>query len=108
MRAIPLKMRQDLEDLPRMKYCTLKPLEGVYGACSGRVEWHHVWTYAGRQINETWAILSACHQHHEMVKEQKAIRMAFETASLLLAGDELAKYPKKEWAQIKKSLGMKV
>ncbi len=103
-------MRVELEALPRMKRCTLAPVQDLYGACSGRLthpEWHHVWTYAGQQINEPWAIVGACSRHHEMVKADRAVKMAFEAASLLLATEEdLARYPRKDWDQIKKSLGI--
>jgi len=34
------------------------------GGCGGRIEWHHVFIYAGRQLNEKWAIVPACHDHH--------------------------------------------
>ncbi len=103
-------MRQELEKLPRMRICTLAPLQDVYGACEGRKqhpEWHHVWKYAGKQINELWAILAGCSRHHAMASNP-AIQEAFETASLMLATKEdLAAYPRKDWMQIKKSLGMK-
>ncbi|MDE2022434.1 MAG: hypothetical protein KGI71_06000 [Patescibacteria group bacterium] len=110
MRPIPAPMRAKLEQQPRMKRCALASAQDLYGMCSGRLthpEWHHVWTYAGQQINEPWAIVGACSRHHEMVKSDRAVRMAFEAASLLLATEEdLAKYPRKNWKQIKKSLGI--
>ncbi len=103
-------MRAELEQQSRMKRCTLAPVQDLYGACSGRLanpEWHHVFTYAGQQINEPWAIVGACSRHHEMVKTDRAVKMAFEAASLMLATDEdLARYPRKDWNQIKKSLGL--
>lgn len=91
----------------RMKRCSIWHLVALYGPCSGRTEWHHVWTYAGKQINEVWAIVGACHRHHEMVKEDPAVRMAFESCSLALAAPEdLLAYPKKHWSQIKATLGI--
>lgn len=90
-----------------MKRCTLATVQDMYGECSGRVEWHHVWIYAGNQIQEPWAILAGCHHHHEQVKKDRAIKAAFEAASLSLATPEdLARYPRKDWAQIRKSLGL--
>ena len=109
MRPIPLPLRQQLEKEPRMKRCMLAGYEKLYGRCSeGRPEFHHVWIYAGRQINEKWAILPACHLHHREVGSDKAIKQAFETASLMIANEEdLAKYPKKDWDQLKIMLGIK-
>ena len=110
MRPIPPALKGMLEQQPRMKRCALGPVQDLYSACSGRLtrpEWHHVWTYAGQQINEPWAIVGACSRHHEMVKTDRAVKMAFEAASLLLATEEdLARYPRKDWDQIKKSLGI--
>lgn len=102
-------MREEIAGLPRMKKCMLSGMSRLYGRCdTGKPDWHHVWTYAGRQINEPWAILPACRYHHAFVSIQPAIRDAFEHASLLIATDEeLERYPKKPWAQIKRSLGIK-
>lgn len=104
-------MRAELENMPRMKRCALAPVQGIYGLCSGRIrnpEWHHVFQYAGKQISETWAIVAGCTYHHGMVTKDRAIKMAFEAASLMEATEEdLAKYPRKDWAQIKKTLGIK-
>lgn len=109
MRPIPPKMRAEIEKDPRMKRCTLSGADQFYGRCdTGRPEWHHVWIYAGRQINEPWAIMPACHAHHAMVTQDKAIRMAFEAGSLLIATEaQLAEYPRKDWVQIKRTLGLK-
>lgn len=107
MRPIPSKMREELAGLPRMRECAIAPVQHVYGACHGRVEWHHVWQYGGKQINELWAILGGCSRHHAMVQSDSAVRMAFEAASLLLAtSEDLAGYPRKKWDEIKKSLGL--
>ena len=110
MRPIPPAMRAELEQQPRMKRCELSVLQDVYERCEGRTmhpEWHHPWIYAGKQINEPWAIVAACSKHHKMVDSDRAVKMAFEAASLMLATDEdLARYPRKDWDQIKKSLGI--
>ena len=33
--------------------------------CSGRIQWHHAVTYAGRRIKDRWAILPVCEWHHD-------------------------------------------
>lgn len=107
MRPIPPSMRAKLEVLPRMKRCEVDLLQDVYGECSRRIEWHHVWIYAGQQINEIWAIVGGCTTHHAMASDP-AIKALFETASLSYATEaNLSKYPRKDWAQIRKSLGLK-
>ena len=107
MRPILPKLRSQLDALPRMHKCELAPMQRLYGRCSGRIQWHHVWIYAGRQINELWAIVGACEGHHEEVKKDAAIRQYFESASLSYATDaDLAEYPKKDWLGIKRMLGL--
>lgn len=100
MRGIPAKLRKLLENMPRMKICEARYRD--QGACVGRIQWHHVWEYAGRQINEHWAILGACEYHHFRVKTSRHVKELFERRSLEIATKiELAKYPKKCWNQIK-------
>jgi len=106
MRPIPQKLRTELEETHRMKRCELSKRQDLYGLCMGRKEnpeWHHVWIYAGKQINEPWAILATCTRHHKMVTSDPSVKRAFEIRSLFIATDkELEKYPRKNWAQVKK------
>ena len=90
-----------------MRICEAKFYD--QGACVGRIQWHHVWEYQGRQINEVWAILGACELHHERVKTTWQVKEAFERRSLELASKEdLAKYPRFNWLQRKKYLKRKL
>ena len=34
------------------------------GGCSGRITWEHALIYAGKQIDEPWAIVLLCERHH--------------------------------------------
>lgn len=34
--------------------------------CEGRITWEHVFKYAGRQINELWAIIFLCEKAHSV------------------------------------------
>lgn len=36
------------------------------GGCSGRITWEHAIIYAGRQLNEKWAIIPLCEYHHSI------------------------------------------
>lgn len=99
-----MKMRDELASLPRMKRCAVAGMG--YESCDGRIEFDHVWIYAGRQINELWAILGLCHCHHVAKDGNFLLKETILRASLRIATDEdLAKYPRKNWDQIKKSLG---
>lgn len=110
MTPIPPAVRGVLETLPRMKRCTLEKMQDRYGECEGRItkpEWHHVWIYAGRQIQEVWAILAGCTKHHAAVQSDFRVARAFERESLKIASDaDLAEFPRKPWAQMKVSLGL--
>ena len=76
--------------------CGADPLTGRL------IEWEHAWIYAGKQVNEIWAIISICwwaHRGPGLDKEKNQF------VSLIRATDEeLEKYPRKDWAQIKKYL----
>lgn len=105
MHPIPPRLRERLAGLPRMKRCAVA---GIFDECDGRIEWHHVWTYAGRQIQDEWAIVGGCHKHHEAVKQDFRVQREFERVSLQLAGEKmLAKYPRKNWRQLQESHGLK-
>lgn len=34
------------------------------GECKGRITWEHAIIYAGRQLDEVWAIIKLCEYHH--------------------------------------------
>jgi hypothetical protein len=65
------------------------------GGCSGRITWEHVWIYAGRQINEIWAIIPLCWFHHLGDGFNKKINEMLSLDRATAA--DLAKYPKKKW-----------
>lgn len=78
-----------------------------FGACWQKVEWDHVWIYAGRQINEKWAIVGVCKKHHAAKEGNLLLKDSIARASLRLATEEdLAKYPRKNWVQIRRALGL--
>lgn len=40
------------------------------GGCKGRITWEHAIIYAGRQLNEKWAIIPLCSYHHAVDEYQ--------------------------------------
>lgn len=98
MRKISKRVMDILSIDPFMKRCCIR------GMCEGKIDWHHVWTYASRQIDEVWAIVPACKYHHDKA-ENPQIKAKFQLISLSRASPEdLQKYPKKDWQQIIKYL----
>jgi len=88
MRRIPTKLREQLEEEPQV--CARRNKD-----CNGRITWEHVFIYAGKQINEEWAIIFLCWYHHlgegmdKRINERIAIKKATKK--------ELNKYPRKKW-----------
>ncbi len=94
MRPIPPKLKQEMSDDPYYKHCAR-----ANSACSGRITWEHAYIYAGKQINEKWAIIPLCVYHHlgEGLDKHENQRIALSRAT----DEDLAKYPKKDWEKEK-------
>lgn len=86
MRPIPQKLRKELAQDLFMQTCVFMV------NCEGKVEWHHAIIYAGKQVNERWAILPVCEYHHRGpgFDAEYLRQIAYGRAT---PGD-LAKYPK--------------
>jgi len=99
MRRIPDKLRKKIAENEFMERCCIT---GSYN-----VSWEHCWIYAGRQINEAWAIvplrrdLNTSHPPRDVKERCQLISLNRATK------EDLAKYPKKDWAQLHKYLKSK-
>lgn len=99
MRLIPAKLRKQLSEDPFMKKC-------VYTGTTQNVSWEHCWIYAGKQINEAWAIVPL--RKDLNVNMTKEVKDYCRWISINRATEEdLAKYPKENWKQIKSYLNKK-
>lgn len=76
--------------------------------CKGRITFEHVWIHAGRQVQEAWAIIPLCEFHHDVLSYQDRgdlQKTLNQYISLQRAtDDDLAKYPKRDWEQLKRYL----
>lgn len=61
MRKIPPKLKNEILADPYYKTCARKSPD-----CDGRITWEHAIIYAGRQLNEKWAIVPLCAYHHSV------------------------------------------
>lgn len=61
MRPIPIELRNQLNHDKFYKKCSR-----CDKTCKGRITFEHVFIYAGRQINEPWAIIPLCAYHHSV------------------------------------------
>lgn len=99
---IPAKMRAEMDADPYYHKCVRRH----EGGCEGRITWEHAWIYAGRKINEKWAIIPLCEYHHLRAGLYKALNQLI--ALRRATPEDLAKYPRKNWAQELRSLEIKV
>ena len=60
MSPIPIKLKNEILADPYYQKC----VRCKEGTCSGRITWEHCWIYAGKQIQEKWAIIPLCWFHH--------------------------------------------
>lgn len=97
MSPIPQKIRFRLESDPFMSRCIHDDDD-----CYGRIEWEHAFMYAGKQVQEWWAIVPCCFYHHRGEGLDKQFNMIVGLLRLISAGkaemDEVKeKYPNNSW-----------
>lgn len=87
MNNIPQRLRKEMAADPYYEKCAR------FGDdCEGRITWEHSLIYAGRQIQEKWAIIPLCVWHH---LDKGMIKWINEYIALSRASDEeLHKYSK--------------
>lgn len=92
MRQISSKIKEQLQLEPNI--CA----RASDGGCDGRITWEHTLIYAGKQIDEVWAIIHLCAYHHEVdefqdgggLNKEKNVWIALNRAT----DQELLKYSK--------------
>lgn len=93
MNQIPLALREELSNDPFYGTCAL--LGHTHTQCEGRITWEHALTYAGRQVQERFAIVPICAGFHlGPGLNKKRNRWV---ALCRLTPEDLAKYPKADW-----------
>lgn len=97
MRPIPERLKKKLEEDPFMQSC-------IYNfGCNGGIEWEHALIYAGRQINEQWAIIPCCIYHHR----GRGLNKILNELVALSCIDDLSGYKKSDLQQKKEYLNKK-
>ena len=100
-----------MNDTPQQlkDYWTLHPAKKCEmdweDTCSGRLTKEHCWIYAGKQIQEVWAVIDLCEYHHlgnGLLKDYNQ----YISINRMTKEDE-KKYPRKNWKQIRKYLNSK-
>lgn len=73
MTPIPAKIRKQIVNDPRYRFCALEGVEGH--VCGGRITMEHAFIYAGKQIQQKWAIVPICAAGQEVDQFQDAHTM---------------------------------
>ncbi len=105
MRAISQKVHDELAARP--DGCERRRVFRDH-ECQGRITWEHAFTYAGRQIDEAWAIVKICAWAHDVDEFQGGGNLdkgKNQLIGLLRATEEdFAKYPKVPWTRERQRL----
>jgi hypothetical protein len=71
--------------------------------CKGRITWEHAIVYAGRQVDESWAIIKICAWAHDVDQFQDGHNLNKEKNEYIalfnMHQDALEKYPRNNWLQ---------
>lgn len=90
MNNIPLHVRKELEADPYYHICCVTSVT----AATDKIEWHHNFIFAGKQVQEKWCILPLAKAIHDMAN-RKDIKEKLDWIMLNRASIEtLAKYSK--------------
>lgn len=96
MNNTPLWIREYWDEHPA-KACE----RAAEGNCHGRLTKEHVFMYAGRQIQELWAIIDLCEYHHAVgnYMDRGALnkRVNEAIASKRADSEQRKKYPRLPW-----------
>ncbi len=60
--VIPKKMRSEMAIDPAYSVCSLTGVKGH--VCGGEVTWEHAMYFAGKKVQEKWAIIPLCARGH--------------------------------------------
>lgn len=95
VRGIPAELRQALADDPYMHQCCIGDTN-----CAGKIDFHHNLIYAGRRVNEPFAILPVCSFHHAKA-DTREVREKLNWAMVnRMSEADIAKYSRFNWAQL--------
>jgi hypothetical protein len=127
---IPKAMREQLADDPWMEYCAVgvQPHScnwakssctgdgdcgchcyhcadiSLFDECEGRLQWHHAFTYAGKRVNELWAIIPLCEEHHKHEAQWRVYindKVCERIKHFKAEADFATKYPKSNLLQMR-------
>lgn len=100
-------MKKEMLDDPAYHFC----MRNMYfndHVCQGRLTLEHAFIHGGKQINEKWAIMALCEWGHDVGPWQDAGNLDKEknqyVCLMRATPEDLEKYPKTNWEQLRKYL----
>jgi len=101
---IPKKLLHEILEDPFYKTC----VRHKEGTCKGRVTFEHALIYAGKQIQEKWAIIPLCEYHHGVnnYQDRGDLKKSYNewVAVNRATADDFARYPRRNWLQVQAAL----
>lgn len=80
-------------------------------SCRGRITFEHTLVFAGKQVQEIWAIVPLCSYHHEVDEFQDNGDLQKEIGQWVALNRakrvDFNKYPRNDWANKKRYLNAK-
>lgn len=101
MNNLPTKLREELAADPYYRFCARADEN-----CAGRITWEHAFEYAGRQIQERWAIIPLCWFHHLGAGLNKTINR--QIAVVRATPEDRKRYPRLPWNQYEQCIKRKL
>lgn len=99
MNNTPKKLNDEMSSDKFYKVCAREH----HGGCGGRITREHALTYAGRQIQEKFAIIPLCERHHGVCQymDNGDLDKRFNewVAISRMSLSDMAKYPNVNWTQ---------
>ncbi len=109
MTKIPQKVRKEIAADLTYKVCKLAGYHGHI--CGGRITMEHALIYAGRQIQEKWAIVSICAAGQEVDQYQDAHTMNKELNQWVALNqatmDDLGRFSRAPYVMLRHTLNKK-
>lgn len=107
MRPIKPELKKEILEAPEFQVCMRNAIFNDH-VCQGRMTLEHAFIGAKGQINEKWAIMSLCAWGHDVDEFQDCgniDKRKNEYCCIIRASEEdLAKYPGRDWEQLRKFL----
>ena|ERR1700730_580339 len=93
-RPISQDIRDQFDALPTYHHCNVPDKN-----CSGYIEWHHYFVYAGKRTDDPFGIIAICDYHHDHMTART--RRKLDAIMIGRVTEEIrVKYPRAVWPRV--------